>query len=621
MYSHKIDMKNYVLRNGISAKSIPTLKRSAIALLVITLILVPWSGNQLAKAASESPYYVAPYGNNDNPGTLDEPWLTIQHAAQTLVAGDTVYVMEGTYNERVIPANSGSAGSWITYAAYPGHTVTIDGTGLTLYWWYGVFQITNQNYIKVSGFRVINSDWAGISAGGSCDHITIENCYTEATDGPGIYVRNTTNLVVDNNEVYNWGNELDHEGISIVGVNGFEIKYNYLHDGHKEGIDIKGDTSVGAVANGSLHHNTVTNCGNLGRGVGIYIDAPPAGAHDIDVYSNEVYGNSAQAMALDSEMGSTLSDINIYNNILYDSYHALFFGTGATSFTNIKIINNTFYKFNVQTILIPAGVGARFTNLIIRNNIHDNSAGSGYGIYFPDYDPANSDHIIDNNLFYQANSKYYGSDYVIGDPQFLNPPSEYSSNDFWIESNSPAIDAGSSDDAPSDDFGGNPRPQGAGYDIGAYEYAAGPVPPSAPEAEFSASPTSGIEPLSVQFSDESLADITSWSWAFGDGETSQEQNPSHTYTEAGSYTVSLTVTGPGGSNTETKADFIIVTAGNPGHLGDANQDGVVNTADITIVERIIAGLAAPTSGADTNQDGVVNTADITKIERIIAGLD
>ena len=33
----------------------------------------------------------------------------------------------GTYNERVIPENSGSAGNYITYAAYPGETVTIDG--------------------------------------------------------------------------------------------------------------------------------------------------------------------------------------------------------------------------------------------------------------------------------------------------------------------------------------------------------------------------------------------------------------------------------------------------------------------------------------------------------------
>jgi hypothetical protein len=54
--------------------------------------------------------------------------------------------------------------------------------------------------------------------------------------------------------------------------------------------------------------------------------------------------------------------------------------------------------------------------------------------------------------------------------------------------------------------------------------------------------------------------------------------------------------------------------------GDANDDGNVNSLDITKVERVITGLDAETPGADANQDGNVNALDITKIERIIAGL-
>ena len=54
--------------------------------------------------------------------------------------------------------------------------------------------------------------------------------------------------------------------------------------------------------------------------------------------------------------------------------------------------------------------------------------------------------------------------------------------------------------------------------------------------------------------------------------------------------------------------------------GDANADGVINSADITKVERIIVGLDSATSGADANGDGVINSADVTKIERTIAGL-
>jgi hypothetical protein len=56
-------------------------------------------------------------------------------------------------------------------------------------------------------------------------------------------------------------------------------------------------------------------------------------------------------------------------------------------------------------------------------------------------------------------------------------------------------------------------------------------------------------------------------------------------------------------------------------LGDATGDGIVDALDVTKVERIIAGLDAPTPGADANQDGKINALDITQIERIIAELD
>ncbi|MFC1924728.1 TRAP transporter substrate-binding protein DctP [Chloroflexota bacterium] len=79
-------------------------------------------------------------------------------------------------------------------------------------------------------------------------------------------------------------------------------------------------------------------------------------------------------------------------------------------------------------------------------------------------------------------------------------------------------------------------------------------------AEFSATPTTGFGTVEVQFTDQSDGVVTSWSWDFGDGEGSNEQNPAHSYTEVGLYTVTLTVTGPDGSDTETKAQYISVTA-------------------------------------------------------------
>jgi len=74
--------------------------------------------------------------------------------------------------------------------------------------------------------------------------------------------------------------------------------------------------------------------------------------------------------------------------------------------------------------------------------------------------------------------------------------------------------------------------------------------------EFSATPTTGPTPLEVQFTDESARDFNSWSWDFGDGGSSNEQNPMHVYTRPGPFTVSLNVSGPCGSGTEIKVDYI-----------------------------------------------------------------
>ena len=81
-----------------------------------------------------------------------------------------------------------------------------------------------------------------------------------------------------------------------------------------------------------------------------------------------------------------------------------------------------------------------------------------------------------------------------------------------------------------------------------------------PLANFSATPTSGIAPITVSYTDTSTGNIASRLWSFGDGSTSTTQNPTHTYSVAGIYTVSLKVTGTGGSNTITKSSFINVAS-------------------------------------------------------------
>jgi PKD repeat protein len=76
-------------------------------------------------------------------------------------------------------------------------------------------------------------------------------------------------------------------------------------------------------------------------------------------------------------------------------------------------------------------------------------------------------------------------------------------------------------------------------------------------SDFVGSPIAGVVDLSVQFTDLSVGNATSWLWDFGDGNGSSEQNPIHVYDDAGIYTVSLAVSGSiGGADTMIKTAYV-----------------------------------------------------------------
>lgn len=77
-------------------------------------------------------------------------------------------------------------------------------------------------------------------------------------------------------------------------------------------------------------------------------------------------------------------------------------------------------------------------------------------------------------------------------------------------------------------------------------------------AGFSASPTWGFSPLTVNFFNTSTGQLTFWLWDFGDEQTTTDWSPTHTYYTPGTYSVSLTVYGSAGSDTETKIAYIQV---------------------------------------------------------------
>lgn len=141
-------------------------------------------------------------------------------------------------------------------------------------------------------------------------------------------------------------------------------------------------------------------------------------------------------------------------------------------------------------------------------------------------------------------------------------------------------------------------------------------------AEFAASQTTGYAPLTVNFTDLTFGDPTTWSWGFGDGASSDEQNPIHTYDEVGTYTVSLTVEGPEGADTEIKIDHIVIES----IPADFDEDGDIDQNDFGFLQTCLSGSGIPPAGtscdrADLDDDQDVDQADFNLLYGCMSGAD
>lgn len=84
---------------------------------------------------SAKEYHVAKTGNNQNAGTRNAPFLSIQAAADVAEAGDVITVHEGVYRERITPPRGGETDSKrITYQSAKGETVEIKGSEIIKNW-------------------------------------------------------------------------------------------------------------------------------------------------------------------------------------------------------------------------------------------------------------------------------------------------------------------------------------------------------------------------------------------------------------------------------------------------------------------------------------------------------
>jgi hypothetical protein len=231
-------------------------------------------------------YFVNPTGRDTNPGSEAMPWRTLARGAATLVAGDTLTVGAGIYQERLVPARSGKAGLPITFAAASPGTVVLDGEGIALPDdLAGLLQIDQRSHIIVSGFYVMNAgsyrDDAAIMVLQSSD-IEIRACTTENSASSGIGVWASQRITIEGCHVEHAASGVYQESITIAGTDGFVVRGCTVRDCLKEGICLKDGSSHG------------TACGNDVSGAfseGIYIDAWDKYTHDIEVFANLVHDN------------------------------------------------------------------------------------------------------------------------------------------------------------------------------------------------------------------------------------------------------------------------------------------------------------------------------------------
>ena len=455
-------------------------------------------------------YYVATNGNDANPGTLDQPWKTIQKAANTMVAGDTVNIRNGTYREEVdltgstgVEGKSGNATQgYISYIGESRDGVIIDGTGLP---WGSGFM----SGVIGRGARVVN--YIFIS------NMTIQNFVADGVEfyadkNDGTYPRAASNnIILDNLKVHDnamggimfCGGEDPNAAYNIV-VRNSEVFNNH---GAHHGIKFSGDPRQ--IINGDHIHDSIieNNLVYNNDQLGIHNSS---GNYNIIIRNNIVHDNGRQGIAGNQVWDSIYANNTVYSNGRLDSTSAdgiVLWSSRSIIVTGNKIYSNPGYGIEMPSALAD---GKPANPIIINNLIYNNLGGiqisapvsggvvynntlasnTNVGLFFYSTTAGNT---VKNNIFYQNGSQlwdssgniyddnlYYpnisfpsrGAHDISGDPLFIDPfNAVFGLRDYHLKSTSPAIDTGYNlGSLVTNDYAGNPRPLGNGFDISAYEY-------------------------------------------------------------------------------------------------------------------------------------------------------
>jgi len=271
-----------------------------LSALITLSLLVLLSG--LAFSAS---YYVAPTGNDEDAGTQEKPWLTLQHAVDQVAPGDTILVESGTYAGCQM-GRSGAADAPCTLKAAPGAKVIVDRPGdgnrrrsiievgthreITSYW-------------VVEGLEVMNAPRWGINLGRT-DHVTVRNCVVHGCGLTGIFTSFSDHTLIESNESY--GN---HEhGIYHSNSGDYPIlRGNRSHHNDGCGIHMNGDLNMGGdgiISHAVVEDNVIWENGKPRGGSAINCD----GVSDSIIRNNLCYENHASGIslyAIDAAEGSS----------------------------------------------------------------------------------------------------------------------------------------------------------------------------------------------------------------------------------------------------------------------------------------------------------------------------
>jgi len=478
-----------------------------------------------------SDLYVSTDGKDSNPGTIERPLKTIQHAADIAKPGTTVYVRGAVYCQQLIIRSSGNAREgFITFRSQPGEQAVLDGGCLKLAEGdTSMIELTNVSFVRVQGLEVRNfrtSDYRsvpwGIRVSGGGSHIEllqnnvhhIEQNFAGSTApeqganglGIGVYGTDTripiTDLVIDGNEVHHLKTGLSESLVVNGNVAGFRITRNAVHNNNNIGIDVIGfehvapDPSVDRARDGVVSENSVydiTSRGNLADypdSDGIYVD----GGTRILIERNIVHDVDYGIELASEHSGGSTSHVIARNNLVY-SCHAAGFSIGGYDLKrgtteDAVIVNNTLYRNDTWR----TGTGEFLMQFYLRNNVFKNNI-----VYVGEHGKAMTSKsgrrdgvpsvIVDHNLYYfpagpkAASWSYDKRDFIsfeeyvraTGNDQhslFANPLFVDAPKSFHLQPSSPARGRGENlgtQFVGNQDLDGRPRLEGTKIDIGCYE--------------------------------------------------------------------------------------------------------------------------------------------------------